>query len=151
MIAGNIQIALENQDLSQSVRKALEYALNHDLESMTPGMHDIDGKNFYVNILQTETLPEDKRDFEAHRDYIDVHVDILGSERVDLGNIQDMKSGFYHPDTDYQEVSGVKSSSVYLCPGDFIACWPEDVHKTHVNVNPGISAPLKKAVFKVKL
>lgn len=136
--------------LDAGVRKAIDYAKSHDLASFDCGQHPIDGEDLFVNIVEYTTTDPENRFWEAHRDYLDVHVPISGTEQIDLGFLGRMKKGEYQKDGDFQPADGEKNASVIMNPGDFLVCYPEDAHRTAVAAN-GQPETVKKAIFKVKI
>lgn len=83
MIFGNI----ESTDLStighEGVRRAIEWAREHDLSALPCGRNDIDGDALYVNVAEYDSKAFEDCKFEAHKRYIDVQVVASGIERID--------------------------------------------------------------------
>ena len=84
MIFGNLQQLPEYEFLEESVKKCFVYAKKHDLLSYDTRCHEIDKENLYVNIVEYRTQESEQRFFEAHRQYLDVHIMLRGEERIDL-------------------------------------------------------------------
>lgn len=151
---------LKNQDgdslqaafapVSADVREALEWASSHDLASLPCGQHPIDGDRLFVNIVEYETKKPEDRFWEAHKDYLDVHVNISGKEQIDLNFLGNLACGVYQPEGDFQPADGEKNASVVMETGDFLVCYPEDAHRTAVAVD-GKPETVKKAIFKVRI
>lgn len=133
----------------QGVQEVMDWAASHDLESLEKGTHEIDGDRLFVNIIEYTTTAPENRFWEAHRDYLDVHVPIKGTEQIDLNFISDMEQEPYQPEGDFLPLQGDKSASITMQPGSFLVCFPEDAHRTAVAVNE--PEAVKKAVFKVKI
>ena len=125
MIFGNINNLSEFPFLEEQVKECFEYAKTHDLASYEKGSHEIDGDRLFVNIVEYTTTTPEERFWEAHKNYLDVHVMIHGNEQIDL------------------------NSSVVLTDGDFLICYPSDGHRTAVQVQE--PETIKKAIFKVKI
>ena len=90
MIFGNIHNLKEFPFLEEQIKECFTYAKEHDLASYEKGSHAIDGDRLFVNIVEyTTTIPE-KRFWEAHKNYLDIHVMIHGTEQIDLNFIQNM-------------------------------------------------------------
>ena len=149
MIFGN----LESTDLGsighEGVRRAVLYARENDLSALAPGRHDIDGDDLYVNVAEYESKPFAQCRFEAHRRYIDVQVAVSGTERIDSQTIAACEAEPYDEAGDFMLLDGEASASCTLAPGRFAAYFPDDAHKPGIAV--GEPAPVKKAVFKVRL
>lgn len=134
--------------LEKGVAEAIEFAKNNDLASFENGSHPIDGDRLFVNIVTYQTKKPEERFWEAHKDYLDVHVPIEGTEQIDLNFLDNLEKGEYQKDGDFQPVSGEKNASLIMRPGDFLVCYPNDAHRTAVAAN-GKPETVKKAIFKV--
>ncbi|MGN0332793.1 MAG: YhcH/YjgK/YiaL family protein [Lachnospiraceae bacterium] len=148
MIFGNIKNLDEFKFLEEQVKKCFEYFNSHDMASYEKGSHEIDGDNLFVNIVEYKTQAPKDRFWEAHKDYLDVHVMIHGTEQIDLNFIQNMDIKEYVKKDDFLPMDGEKNSSVVLKDGDFLICYPSDGHRTAVAVNG--PETIKKAIFKVR-
>ena len=149
MIFGNIHNLKEFPFLEEQIKECFTYAKEHDLASYEKGSHAIDGDRLFVNIVEyTTTIPE-KRFWEAHKNYLDIHVMIHGTEQIDLNFIQNMDVKEVVEKDDFLPMDGEKNSSVILRDGDFLICYPSDGHRTAVAVNG--PETIRKAIFKVRV
>ena len=149
MIFGNIDNLEEFSYLEKQIMECFAYAKSHDLASYEKGSHEIDGDRLFVNIVEYATTTPVERFWEAHKNYLDVHVMIHGTEQIDLNFIQNMDvKGFVEKD-DFLPMEGEKNSSVILRDGDFLICYPGDGHRTAVAVDG--PEQIKKAIFKVRI
>lgn len=149
MIFGNIKHLEEFSFLDKAARECFAYAAAHDLLEYEPGSHEIDGKRLFVNIAQYTTTTAENRFWEAHQDYLDLHLMLRGTEQIDLNFIANMEQKEYQPNDDFLPLEGEKNSSVILREGDFLICYPNDAHRTAVQVNE--PETLKKAIFKISI
>ena len=149
MSFGNIQNLKEYFFLEDAVFECFRYAKEHDLNEFGKGSHEIDGKRLFVNIVEYETVEAEKRFWEAHRDYLDIHLMLKGEEQIDMNFIQNMDVKDYVPEDDFLPMEGGKNGDVRLREGDFLICYPADAHRTAVAVNG--SQKIKKAIFKVRI
>lgn len=149
MIFGNRNHISEFSFLEDSVKECFTYAKEHELASYEKGSHEIDGEKFFVNIVEYETTTPENRFWEAHKEYLDVHVMLLGQEQIDLNFIGNMELKEYVPKDDFLPMDGEKNGSVILRPGDFLVCYPNDAHRTAVAVEG--AKKVKKAIFKVRI
>lgn len=149
MIFGNLNNLGEFSFLEEKVRECFAYAKSHDLASYEKGSHEIDGERLFVNIVEyTTTMPEE-RFWEAHKNYLDVHVMLHGTEQIDVNFIQNMELKEFVAEEDFLPMEGEKNSSVILRDNDFLICYPSDGHRTAVAVNE--PQTIKKAIFKVRV
>lgn len=149
MIFGNLNNLEEFSCLEEQVKACFAYAQTHALADLEKGSHQIDGHRLFVNIVEYETVKAEERFWEAHRDYLDVHLMLDGTEQIDLNFIQNMEQKEYVPKDDFLPLDGEKNSSVILTNGDFLICYPGDGHRTAVAVNE--STRVRKAIFKVQI
>lgn len=149
MIFGNIHNLKEFPFLEEKIKECFEYAKNHNLVSYEEGSHEIDGERLFVNIVEYTTTKPEERFWEAHKNYLDVHVMLQGTEQIDLNFIQNMDVKEFVEKDDFLPMDGDKNSSVILRDGDFLICYPSDGHRTAVAVQE--PEKIKKAIFKVRI
>lgn len=147
MIFGNIHNLKEFPFLEEKVKECFEYAKSHNLVSYEKGSYEIDGEKLFVNIVEYTTTKPEERFWEAHKNYLDVHVMLQGTEQIDLNFIQNMDVKEFVEKDDFLPMNGDKNSSVILREGDFLICYPSDGHRTAVAVQE--PEKIKKAIFKV--
>lgn len=150
MIFSNIKY--ENKDLNylNYFEKFKEFVLNNDLSKFEKGVHEIDGQDFFLNIVEYDSKDEEERFWEAHKKYLDIHFMIYGCERIKLSFIDDMKIKDYDEENDFLSFeNGESNSYVDLYPGDFLICFEEDVHMTALKIKNKES--VKKGIFKIRI
>ena len=113
------------------------------------GSHEIDDDKLFVNIVEYETTTEEKRFWEAHKYYLDLHLMLDGTEQIDVNFIENMEEKVFVEKDDFLPLEGEKNSHVILNNGDFLICYPNDAHRTAVKVNEPIK--IKKAIFKIAI
>lgn len=149
MIFGNIQNLTEYPFLEEQIKACFAYAKANDLLTYEKGSYKIDGERLFVNIVEYTTTTAENRFWEAHKNYLDVHLMLHGKEQIDLNFIQNMNVKEFVEKDDFLPMEGEKNSSVVLEDGDFLICYPSDGHRTAVAVeNP---EAIKKAIFKVQI
>ncbi len=149
MVFGNVKNLNEYTFLEEQIRECFAYAEAHDLLTYDKGCHEIDGSRLFVNIVEYTTTEAENRFWEAHKNYLDVHVMLRGKEQIDLNFIQNMDVKEFVEKDDFLPMEGEKNSSVVLEAGDFLVCYPSDGHRTAVAV--GEPQTIKKAIFKVQI
>lgn len=149
MVFGNIRDLNDYGYLEEEVLKCFAYAKEHDLMEFEKGSHKIDGDNLFVNIVEYETTVPENRFWEAHRQYLDLHLMLKGSEQIDVNFIDNMEQKEFVPKDDFLPLEGDPNSHVVLSEGDFLLCYPKDGHRTAVQVKESVM--IKKAIFKIKI
>ena len=147
MLFGNLNHLKEFSFLEKGIQECFAYAQTHDLLSFEKGSHPIDGERLFVNIVEYTTTNAEERFWEAHKQYLDVHIMLRGEEQIDLNFIQNMEVKEFVEKDDSLPMDGEKNASVILRDGDFLICYPSDGHRTAVAVEK--PAAIKKAIFKV--
>lgn len=149
MIFGNIRNLSEYDFLDSQIQECFAYAKEHDLLSFEKGTHEIDGDRLFVNIVEYTTTTPEERFWEAHRQYLDIHVMLDGPEQIDVNFIENMEQKDFQPEGDFLPLEGEPNSHVVLNEGDFLVCYPHDAHRTAVKVKE--PKTIKKAIFKVRI
>ncbi|MGC4082282.1 MAG: YhcH/YjgK/YiaL family protein [Vicinamibacterales bacterium] len=72
MIHDHIKYASGYFNLSRGIRAALEYLQQADLDTLTPGRHDVNGDAVFALVSDYETRSPEETFWEAHRRHVDV-------------------------------------------------------------------------------
>ena len=145
MILAKNREAAAYRGLHPRLDRALGCLNDEFLASVGTETMRIEGDALYVTRFDYETLPLDETFFEAHRRYLDIHVMLRGSERVDIAH-PDGLTLFEHKD-DFYGYRGEAEQSLVLRPGDFLVVFPGDAHR--IKIAAGEPEPVSKAVFKI--
>lgn len=149
MVFGNIRDRKDFAWLEDVVGKCFDYAAANDLLSFEKGSHPIDGEDLFVNIVEYETTNAEDRFWEAHRQYLDLHLMLRGPEQIDVNFIDNMEQKEFVEKDDFLPLEGDPNSHVVLRDGDFLLCYPADAHRTAVKVADPTT--IKKAIFKIRI
>lgn len=149
MIYGKQQNAGQYSGLSKNLDLALGYIGKQDYSALVPGKNVLAGDDVYINCFSYETMESDQAFFEAHRDYLDLHVVLEGEEQIEVsyrGNLEEFEQDL---SADYVGYKGKTEVVCLMRPGDFLVAFPEDAHKVKVKTNR--VCQVKKAVFKIRV
>lgn len=149
MVFGNIKDLNNYSYLEKAVLQCFKYAKENNLLSYEKGSHGIDGEDLFVNIVEYTTTTPENRFWEAHRNYLDLHFMLNGTEQIDLNFIQNMEQKEFVPKDDFLPLEGEPNSHVVLREGDFLLCYPADAHRTAILVEQ--PSDIKKAIFKIRI
>jgi biofilm protein TabA len=150
MILDSLAAAMQYEGLGPGIALGLAYLRNFDPD--TPdGRYPLSGDDLFVLVQTYETGPATEKQFEAHREYIDIQYVAAGSERILYLPVEGLE--IHTPYSDAGDVMffqepGV-SSSLLLLPGNFAVFFAGDAHKP--GCMAGSRARVKKAVVKVRL
>lgn len=104
---------------------------------------------FFYNVIEMTTTTKEKRVWESHRDFYDVHLILEGSERIAFNFISNMSLGNYNKEDDWQQMEGEALFEIPFKKNQILLLDPNDAHKTGLSVvTPEF---LRKVVFKVKI
>ena len=148
MIYDVIQNAALYKGMHPNLDTAIDFILTHDLEALPLGRTEIDGTNVFLNKMEAKTAPASEKLFEMHRIYMDIQIDIHGSECIETGEIRTFACPDFSAEKDVGFGDCKTVASCVLTPGRFTVCMAGEPHK------PGITASsdtaLVKCVLKVR-
>ena len=133
--------------------KALGYLNEEFLNTVGTEKVQIDGDNVYATLNLFETVEAEKRPFEAHKEYLDIHVMLEGEERMDMAETctLTLDEAGCKPQKDFYAYSdkNPEFQPIVMKPGMFLVAFPEDAHRVKVMVNG--PSQVRKVVFKVRI
>ncbi len=150
---GSVEIGGKDALRYRGIHPNLDLALEHLTPAFLSGLGtervELRGGDVYCTRFTYETVPDEEAFFEAHRDYLDIHVMLQGSERVEIAAPEDLEVCEERPESDISFLRGEGRYPVLLSPGDFLVVFPEDAHKLKMQTD--IPRTVTKAVFKVRI
>ena len=149
MILAKCGDAPEYRGIHPNLDKALERITPEFLSTVGYERVEIEGTQVYATRFTYETIPDNEAFFEAHRQYLDVHLMLEGSERIEIAPPDSLTEFERSEATDVYAYRGEGRYSLILSPGDFLVVFPGDAHKIKMQVDGPCS--VTKAVFKVKI
>lgn len=144
----NIKDRSHYDKLGKNIETCLNFIENEHLTLLKNGQHKLTNDISY-NVLSFKTASSKEREWEAHKEFIDVQTIIEGKEKVDYQHINEMEIGEYQADDDFLQVNGEPNFSVKMEKNSILILYPEDAHKTGIDVEK--SKEIRKVVFKVKV
>ena len=152
MIIGMIKDAARYEVLSGRIAEALKWLQTVDTSVLQEGKNPIRGEDIFCSVHFYDTTGVDARPWEGHRKYIDIHFIIKGEEIIGISPIDAMQiKKDYDAQTDFIEFEGATQQQILLKEGMFLIAFPEDIHKTALQVVPGQACAVKKGIIKVLL
>ena len=133
--------------LFENLDKCIQWIGENDVYALPLGKTEIDGNSLFVNVMEITPKAEEEIPFESHSQYMDLQMDLEGSElfQVALGQLKTTQP--YDPETDCAFFQASPSIAGVLGEDRFAVFMVEEPHK------PGIRAAgaqtVKKAVFKI--
>lgn len=149
MILDSLKNSALYYGVSPRMKKAFEYIANTDWAKMEPGIHELDGKDIYVNVMERELKKPADAKLEVHNEYIDIQV-LLHGKQESFGWIErcelKMPQAAFNAESDIQLFEDAPQTYYTLRPGQFTVLFPEDGHAPLVG--EGI---VRKIIIKVRI
>lgn len=132
--------------LNPLFKEVAAFLEDNDLNQLEEGVHEIKGKDLFVNITTAEGRTPDEAMLETHRVMIDIQIPLSAEETYGYTPSVDIPQAPYDKEKDLTLIPGVAPQSFVSCrPGMFVVFFPQDGHAPCIA--PG---NFKKAIFKVK-
>lgn len=147
MIVDTLENLASYIPLNPLIAEVVAFIKNHDLQTLSLGVHDISGDEAFVNIQTAKGKTEDEAVVEYHRKMIDIQVPLEGTERYGYTPLADLPTASFDEGKDLALLPGIRPQTVVAVrQGQFVLFTPQDGHA------PCISsvASFKKAIFKIK-
>lgn len=118
------------------------------INNFQEGRYEFEGGAF-LNAESYQTKPSDQKEFEAHREFIDVQIIVSGQEIIEVADVKDKNFQVTKPYVhDIVFMNGeVEKKNIELYAGEFYVLYPTDAHKPCTNLNG--EHTVKKIVIKL--
>lgn len=148
MILDSLKNAALYYGLGPRMQRAFELIHAKDWTKVEPGIHELEGKDIYVNVMERELKSREAAKLEVHDEYIDIQVLVAGksesfgwSERCALRKPQ----GEFNREKDILLYDDEPQTYYTLLPGQFTVLFPEDGHAPMVG-----EGVVRKIIVKVR-
>jgi len=149
MIYAKNSDALTYRGIHPNLDMALERITKEFLSSVGEERVEIKGSDVYATRFTYETIPEEESFFEAHKNYLDIHLMLEGAERVEIAPPETLTEFDRVEANDFYAYRGEGQYRLVLSPGDFLVVFHNDAHKIKMRVDG--PETVTKAVFKVRI
>ena len=149
MIVARNETAPAYLGIHPNLDEALRRITPEFLSSLGTDRVDIIPGEVWCTRFTYETIPDDESFFEAHENFLDIHLMLSGCERVEIASPKALTQFDSQPENDFYAYRGQGTHKLVLAPGDFLVVWPDDAHKIKMMVEH--PETVTKAVFKVKI
>lgn len=148
MIYTDLKNLKHYQGINSNLDTAIQYLVEKGTENLVSGRNEVDGNDVFINQFGYITIPESEAIFEAHFEYIDVHLVLSGSEYIGVTSVKDLEVTKTDEENDCILGKGKSEVMFPMIPGKVLIVFPEDAHM--VKIQKETAAEVKKAVMKVK-
>ena len=134
-----------------NISKITDFLQNDSLSSLPLGKHQIEGEHLFVVIDEYETVDSEQKNYEGHRQYIDLQLVIKGEEIIKHCPVRLLKSiQSYNAKRDVEFFSDQRHClDLPMNKDHFAVFMPQDGHKPGCLTSS--SSPVRKAVFKIRI
>lgn len=147
----NVEFAKQYQANKKYWDEAFAFITNTNLDTLSAGKHIIDGDNVFATISNGPTKDIDKTGWEAHHNYLDLHLVISGREKVGVMNARTAKvTNPYDAAKDLENFDINTKGDWYIeDPSTLYIFFPQNSHRPGVHVD-GCDV-VKKMVIKIRM
>ncbi len=133
-------------NLNRGFGQAFEFLRQPKLAELPLGRHEIDGERVYATISRQAGRVRAEAKLEAHRQYIDIHYLLAGSEELGWRSTPtcQVNETDFDPERDFELFQDAPCTWFSVVPGQFLIFYPADAHIPLVG-----SGELHKVVIKV--
>ena len=149
MILAKNETARDYLGIHPNLDLALERITPAFLNTLGEERVDIVPGEVWCTKFTYETISDEESFFEAHEKFLDIHIMLTGSERVEVSSPKALTVFRSEPENDFWGYQGEGRVKLTLSPGEFLCVWPDDAHKIKMMVNH--PETVTKAVFKIKI
>ena len=137
-----------SEKLHQSFKALFDFIKNNDFNKLPLGKLTVDGDNVYVMNLDIAGKDKNEQPLEMHRDYIDVHVLLDGTEFIGWKPLEEITNYIqeYDASGDCALSDDTPRFYVELHPDEYCIVFPEDAHAPAIN-----DGPIRKLIGKVRV
>ena len=149
MIVARNETAPAYLGIHPNLDEALRRITPEFLSSLGSDRVDIIPGEVWCTKFTYQTISDEESFFEAHEKFLDIHLMLSGSERVEIASPKGLTQFDSQPENDFYAYRGQGTHKLVLAPGDFLVVWPDDAHKIKMMLES--PETVTKAVFKVKI
>ena len=149
MIYDKLSNAKRYLGISSNLDVALRFIAEHDLNELPLGKTSILDDQVFINVMMTEASPLEEKEFKIHKKYMDIQLDIFGTERIDIGDSGNIDIFESNTEDDLYFVKSNTRTECILGPGNFLICMAGEPHKPAIATGADVS--LKKCVVKIHI
>ncbi len=148
MILSNLKNRVELEKLHPLMPRLFEFIEQNDILNMPLGIHEIEGKELFINNCAPSLFTPENAPIEVHRDYIDVQVLLEGEETMGWKPIEEIREwrDEYNAEKDVRFSDERCEHFVRLKAGELTVFYPEDGHAPAIG-----TAPIRKFIAKLKV
>ena len=151
MILDTMTNAKRYEGLHPGFKKAFDYIRNTDLASLAPGKYEIEGDDVFGLIQEYKTLPVEEKQFETHKNYIDIQYIISGEEMMGYTALENLTVKTpYNPEKDCEFYDDAQMSECVVEAGSYAVFFAGEPHKPGCTATGREASDIRKLVLKIR-
>lgn len=136
--------------LHPNLDTAIRYIRGTNLDALPLGRTEIDADRVFVNVLCKDSAPAPGREYEYHKHYIDLHLDVSGTEAIAISLSTPEDLGPFDEESDGGLCTVEDPGQVFPLGKDFFAiAFPWEPHLPLISTNE--PEQIHKCIFKVRV
>ncbi len=148
MILDSLKNAPLYYEVAPRLKQAFELIASTDWSSLEAGVHELDGRDIFVNVMELNLKTKSDAKLEVHNEYIDIQILLEGEEEIfgwsERCNLKEPLAEF-DAEKDVQFFDDKAQTFYALRPNQFTILLPEDGHAPMIG-----EGPIRKAIVKVR-
>lgn len=149
MFTGHSQRIHQYSYLQDNLRQKIALALEHILRDPNTEEKVIEQGDLWYNIIEAQTVLTTERQFEIHKEFIDVHVLLDGQEYMGYAHDELTINDLHMVDQDVYFGTSTEGRFLEMNPGEIVIFFPNEIHKPLCHLN-GHSRKVRKAIIKIR-
>lgn len=148
MITDHLDYLSRYRGIHEALDTAIDWLETHNLQELPDGRTTVDGERVFINVMEADLRPAQGAEFEYHRRYADLQIDLIGSEFWEWSVCSEPTEPF-NAQTDIGFVCTDAQASGILGDARFALFLPGELHKP--SCIHGDCTHVRKAVVKIEM
>ena len=148
MVTDSLQNLEQYRGLHKNMDPVIDFLKKCDLTALPDGKTVIDGERVFVNVMEADLREAEGAEYEYHKRYADLQIDISGSEYWEWTDKAEFTDTFQEA-SDCGLAAGRSRCGGTLGDGSFALFLPEEFHKP--SCKNGSHTHVRKAVVKIEM
>ena len=122
MIYDELKNISKYRGISANLDTAIAFLEESILSELPMGKTVIDGEKVFINVMEADAKEREEIAFEIHKRYMDIQIDIEGTEAIEIGEYLPGVKEQYDERTDFGTVDCSNAFYCIMGEGRFIIC-----------------------------
>ncbi|SUW62272.1 Toxin-antitoxin biofilm protein TabA [Buttiauxella agrestis] len=150
MIIDTLSDGAKNPLYPAIIRNTLQAILDKKPHSLPAGKYPLQGDSVFFSVVEGETRPLENQKPEFHRQYIDIHIVLVGEEVIGAG-VKGLALDMTEPFNEKQDIGFCQQigseTLIHLHPGELAVIFPYELHRPMCTLSQPTA--LRKIIVKI--